>query len=216
MHLVFSISCVGWLKMSDEIWKDVVGFEGLYMVSNKGRVKSIDRISPTKCNSYKFTKGILRHTTHDTKGYEFVTLSDGKRNAKQYPKKVHRLVAEAFIPNPENKSQVNHKDLNKANNCVENLEWVTPSENMRHAADHGAVNCMYGKRPEWWRKNIQKAIVKNRAKPVIQMTLDGSVIEEYESTAEAGRRVFGKSKTHIHSCCNGKRETCGGYKWKYK
>ena len=202
--------------MIDEIWKDVVGFEGLYQVSNKGRVRGIDRVSPTKCNSYKSTKGVLKHTVITKKGYEQVSLCDGSRNAVPHLKKVHRLVAEAFIPNPENKTQVNHKDLNKSNNCVENLEWVTPSENMQHAAKHGAVNRMYGKRPEWWRRRILEGVLEHQAKPVIQMDLDGNIIAEYVSVHEAGRQVLGKAKTHINDCCLGKRNVCGGYKWRYK
>lgn len=199
-----------------EIWKDVVGYEGIYEISSYGRIRSVDRISPTKCNSYKRTYGKMLSPHPDTKGYLILQLCNGQRNAIQKPKKIHRLVAEAFIPNPEGKPQVNHKDLNKQNNHVDNLEWVTPSENVRHAIANGAKKPMYGKRPEYWRKKIHDAVITRCAKPVIQMDLEGNVMAKYESLNEAGRQVFGKEKTHIRDCCMGRRHTCGGFKWKYK
>lgn len=110
--------------MAVEIWKPVVGFEGLYEVSNQGRVKSIPR---------KRCKGnVLK--PHIVKGYEYVHLSkDGK--AKYL--KVHRLVADAFLPEIQGKSYVNHIDGNKTNNSVKNLEWCTASENLKHARENG-------------------------------------------------------------------------------
>ena len=124
--------------MGIETWKDIVGFESLYQVSNLGRIKALPKkvynsglLNSNKCFISK--EKILKPSTI-SKGYKGITLT---KEGKRYPKKVHRLVAMAFIPNPYNKSQINHIDCNKANNCVENLEWCTNGENQKHAFKHG-------------------------------------------------------------------------------
>lgn len=132
-----------------EIWKDIDfinGFEGLYQVSNLGRVKSLGRYVnyPNSCYD-KTNKGVYRPEKilkHKTKRYAALTLSNG--NNKIYPN-VHRLVALAFIPNPNNKPCVNHIDGDKLNNCVENLEWVDWDENVIHAYKIGLAKPIYGK-----------------------------------------------------------------------
>jgi len=114
-----------------ELWKDIVGYEGLYQVSNLGRVK---RLLGERKNL--LTGGSSIYKEHEIKRnkignqYEYVILSKNKKTRKKY---VHQLVAEAFIPNPENKPQINHINGIKTDNRLENLEWVTRSENMQHA-----------------------------------------------------------------------------------
>ena len=117
-----------------ELWKEVVGYEGYYEVSSVGRVRSVDRVI-TRSNGRTYTnKGKIRATCDDGLGYEQVSLSvEGKYKSR----KVHRLVANAFITNPENKLQVNHIDGNKKNNIADNLEWVTNQENQIHAKNSG-------------------------------------------------------------------------------
>lgn len=108
-----------------EIWKDIVGYEGLYQISNKGRVKSFhNRCSYKVSEIYK-----IRALTISENGYFTITLY---KNGVRSFRKVHRLVAEAFIPNPLNKYTVNHKDFIKTNNYTSNLEWMTIKENIHH------------------------------------------------------------------------------------
>lgn len=114
-------------------WRAIEGYEGLYEVSNTGLVKALNkRVDSGKCHR-RWRVHILSHSS-DAKGYLRVSLS---KNGVTKTHKVHRLVATAFIPNIDNLPQVNHKDGNKANNCVDNLEWCSQSENMAHACKTG-------------------------------------------------------------------------------
>ena len=164
-----------------EIWRDVVGLEGIYKISSKGRVFSI---RSNRCLKPKI----------DKYGYKVVTLCvQGKRCHRT----IHRLVAEAFIPNLENKPTVNHINEDKLDNSVENLEWATVAENVNHGS-----------------RNERMARTKSR-KPVIQLTLDGEFITEWAGAKEAGRKT-GINRRCISKCCKGERLSAGGYKWMYK
>ena len=174
--------------MDKEIWKPIKGFEGLYEVSNMGRVRSLDREWETAPNHLIHKKGQIIIQTKMYRGYLQVHLSKA-RVSKTF--RSHRLVAEAFVPNPYNKPHVNHKDGNKINNCADNLEWVTPSENQIHSRD--VLNRKY------------------YGKPVVCVETG----ETFENAAEAARQKGMKTYNHICSCCIGKRERTGGYHWKY-
>lgn len=134
-------------------------------------------------------------------GYKKVSLV---KNGKVYNRLIHRIVAQAFIPNPENLPQVNHKDENKANNCVENLEWCTSAYNN----NYGTRGARMGK-TELNRSDCSKA--------VIQYTLGGDFIAEYPSVKEA-RRQTNMWKAHIGECCSHYKNqyTAGGYRWAWK
>lgn len=127
--------------MSIETWKSIKGYEGIYEVSNQGKVRSLNRMNP--CNAGEKRRSFLQCLTGVTlkptlcsSGYLGVSL---KRGSKNKTATIHSLVAKAFIPNPENFPQVNHIDGNKLNNVVVNLEWCSHSQNMKHAADNGLM-----------------------------------------------------------------------------
>ena len=122
------------MKNIEEIWKDIKGYEGYYQVSNLGRIKSLDRMKNNQYNEYFMSGRILKSSIIKDKGYCRVSLNNGKGRKS---KRVHRLVAEAFIPNLENKPEVNHIDGNKLNNCADNLEWCTNKENIEHSIKTG-------------------------------------------------------------------------------
>lgn len=117
-----------------EIWKNIKDYEGLYQVSNLGRVKSMDRIITRKDGISQFRKGIIKTPKINSDGYHTVTLS---KNGNNKTLGIHILVARHYIPNPENKSEVSHIDFNRKNNRVDNLEWCTHQENIQHSSNNG-------------------------------------------------------------------------------
>lgn len=170
--------------MGTEIWKPIKGYEGLYEISNWGRVKSLNYRRSGKL-------GLLKPKV-DKDGYLVVCFcKDGKR--KYFF--VHRLVAEVFLENPDNLPCVNHKDENKTNNSVDNLEWCTHEYNINYGSH-----------------NERKA--KTQSKPVLQFTLSGDLIREWVSMAECTRNGFRQSA--VCRCCRGELKTHKGYIWRYK
>lgn len=167
-----------------ELWKDIVGYEGVYQVSNMGRVRSLPVKSATK-----YFSGKVLTTFTDNLGYKAVNLS-----RKTY--KVHRLVANAFIENPNGYPQVNHKDENKANNCVDNLEWCTAKYNNN-----------YGSR--------NQRISQNAGRRIVQYDLLGNEVKRWCSIAQASRH-YGVAKASIYGCCAGRQHTSCGYIWRYE
>jgi len=160
----------------------------LYQVSNKGRIKSL--LKGKKC--------ILHQYANKKWGYLYTFLYKGKER-KCF--RVNRLVAMAFLPNPENLPEVNHKDENVKNNCVENLEWCTSLYN-NHYGQH--------------RQRMRDAVTKTKGRPVLQFSETGEFIAEYCSIGEAWRKTQ-ISRVHIGEVCGGKRnrKMAGGYIWQY-
>ena len=183
-----------------EIWRTAVYddeiYEGLYKVSNLGKILSLN---------YKNTgKAKLMNPSKTTDGYLQVCLSKNKEYKKCY---VHRLVAETFLENPENLPEVNHKDENKKNNFVflnedgtvnkekSNLEWKNHRDNL----NHGTRN---------------ERIAKAKSKKVLQFSLSGELIREWDSTQECGRNGFNQG--HVAACCRGEKPHYKGFIWMYE
>ena len=190
----------------EEIWKDIEDYEG-YQVSNFGRVRSLDRYDGRGW----WIKGRILKPIMDKKGYLTVGLS---KNNQRKTFKVHRLVALHFIPNIENKPEIDHINTIKTDNTVwlnedgsvnfdkTNLRWATPKENSNNPLS-------IIKKSE-----SKKGIKNNRHQPVLQYDKDGNFIREWDTMTEAETTL---NITHkIHYVCQGKRKTCGGYIWKYK
>lgn len=174
--------------MNEEIWRDVLNFEGYYQVSNLGRVRSVDRFVNYKkgFNSKALKKGRLLSPKISNKGYLHLTLM---KEGKNYYKSVHRLVAEAFIPNPNNLPYINHINENKIDDRVENLEWCTPKHNV-------------------------EVYHESRIK-IYQYDLKGNFIKTWNSITKAAKSVNG-DKTGIGHCCHNELKTYMGYIWTIK
>jgi hypothetical protein len=179
------------MRNTNEIWKPIKGYEGLYEVSNLGNVKSLNYSHTGKPKLLKLCK--LKN------GYLMVQLS---KNSVTEKRLVHRLVAQAFLPNPDNLPEVNHKSEIKSQNNVENLEWCSSSYN--HSYGTGT------KRMVAKRNNNN---CNNAEKPVKQITLNGTLVTIWPNINEAGRNGFNIGC--ISMCCNGKRNSHKGYLWEF-
>ncbi len=183
-----------------EKWKDVKDFEGYYQISNKGNVRSLTRFDGIRERKGQIIKPVLKYN-----GYLQVGL---RKQGKRKYFGVHRLVAQHFISNPENKSQVNHIDCNKQNNNVSNLEWVTPKENSDHAHKNGLIKMPKGKE----HVNYGKYGASSRsAKPVIRYNRKTGETKLYKAKILAANDGF--DPTGISKCCHKKMKTHGGYEW---
>lgn len=180
------------MNFENEIWKDVIGYEGLYRVSNLGRVKSVLRKVKNGSIIRRVNEKIMT-PVFTRGGYLRVTL---KNQGKEKTKTIHRLVAESFIPNPCNLPQINHKDENKLNNSTDNLEWCTAK-----------YNSTYGTR-------ISR-LANSLSKPVLQYSLDKKFIKEFPSVKKAALSL-GVNPSSIYSCVLGIHPSAYGYRWNYK
>lgn len=162
-----------------EIWRPVKGYEGHYEVSNKGRIKSL-------------ASNRLLSPHNNGVGYLKVELWKDKVGKKKY---IHRIVADTFLPNPLNRTEVNHKDSDPANNTLENLEWVSSSENTKHAVYKGALSA-------WG----------NAAKPIEAIDIATGRVKQYATISEAEREI---GSMHITDVLKGKRHQCKGFFFRY-
>lgn len=207
--------------MEQEIWKDVVGWEGHYQISNMGNVRIVKKTARKNTN---------RIPSKDKDGYLGLYLHDNKRHEW---KKIHRMVAETFIPNPENKPCIDHINTIRTDNRASNLRWCTILENARNplsrihlsearkgkkatdatrqkmsAQRKGLNNGMFG------RRHTESTKAKMSI-PIIQLTLDGQYVAEYYGANHA-HEITGIHRQTIVSVLKGRGKTAGGYLWKYK
>lgn len=187
-----------------EKWKTVKGYS-MYKVSDKGRVKSIDRYRPWKHhgrNGAMKIKGKMLKAVNTSVGYLQVGLS---KNGKSKSVHIHRLVAATFLPKPKNATQVNHKDGNKKNNNLQNLEWCNSSENGLHS--YRALG------NKAWHKGKQGKNTPT-SKPILQKTLNGKVVKRWDCGLDAVRDG-GFESSCISRCASGKQKNHKGYRWEY-
>lgn len=187
-------------------WKEI---NHIYQISDTGLVRRKERVCVDSLGRHKKIPELLLQPRPTKTGYLRVQI-----NYKDYY--IHRLVAQAFIPNPLHKSEVNHIDGNKSNNCVSNLEWVTKQENCYHASVNNLINKDSVIRKNQCRENQKRATATN-SKPVLQCGIDGKIIQVYPSIAEASR-ITNIPACTIGGVCRGDkyRKTAGGFIWQFK
>lgn len=179
-----------------EIWKPINGYEGYYEISNLGNVKSVKRFYRLKENGKEIEVKEKCINPFISSGYSRVSLT---KNGKSKKYSVHRIVAEAFIPNPNNLPLVNHKDETRNNNCVNNLEWCTHSYNIN-----------YGTTIE----RISKSVIQSKATRKVNVYKDNLFIGCFGSVREAITKL-NISGSNIYKCLIGKQNTACGYSWRY-
>lgn len=187
--------------MIKEIWKEISGFDGLYKVSNHGRIKTVSRVVDFGLNT-RVVKETVRKLKPKPDGYLSVVIYS---NHKQHTLYVHRLVAKEFCDGYNESLQVNHKDGNRKNNYFENLEWCTSSQNHKHAYSVLNRRCYMTGRT---------GTLSCRSKPIAQYTLDGVLIKNFDSAATA-QRELGIGESLIRRCLYGKTKQAKGFIWRY-
>lgn len=180
-----------------EKWQDFKGYEGYYQVSSFGQVRSVDRVVVGVDGKTYHYKGRILKQAKTSDGYKTVQLfkDNGLKTFK-----VHRMIALTFIPNPNNKPEVNHIDGNKSNNHISNLEWVTRSENLKHAVKHGLSSPV-------------KAIEATKKK--VELVDDnGNAIKRW-NTMTAAADEMGVHISNVSMCCHGKLKSTGGHFFRF-
>lgn len=191
--------------MKQEIWKEIEGFEGIYEISNFGKIRSVDRAITYVNGRVHVQHGVIRKAQIATNGYEIIDLSKNHVRKKFL---VHRLVAIAFIPNPNNLPEVNHIDENKLHNYAENLEWCGIKENR----NFGTRNIRARDSKDYAR--IGRINQLKQGRKIAQIDSNGEIVRIFPSIREA-ERVTGYFRQAISGCCNGLYKQAYGYRWKF-
>lgn len=191
----------------EEIWKPVNGYEGYFEISNLGRVKSVERYV-RQSNHLRFVPEKIKKIHFNKGGYPCVTLCKDRVSKE---KLLHRLLMEAFVPNPEGKTQIDHINTNVKDYRLENLRWVTPKENSNNplTLQHGRENIYT---PERNRKMNLTRKKGNYIRDIYQYTKDGKFVEYFFSSRDAERKT-GISCTHILSILDDNTQSAGGFLW---
>ena len=184
-----------------EVWKSIEGYEGKYEISSLGRVKSL-----TDKNGKK--RELILKPRVSKNGYLYLNLWE---SSKGRAKKIHRLVAEAFLPNPENLPVVNHLNCVKTDNRVENLEWTTHSGNALHASQNGRLRDQTGEKNHMFGRHGKD---HHSSKTLIQKDLDGNIIRVWDNAVIAGE-TLGYYHGCLQACARGAKKTAYGYLWEY-
>lgn len=188
----------------EEVWAPVRGWENIYEVSSKGRLRSVARHRKVGKRICTFSGRILSGSNNGS-GYFKFTFKDGDRVERRY---IHRIVAETFIgPPPGDGYMVNHKDFNPQNNCVENLEWVTPYENVRYSLDRDRF-----RRTEKWISSLKKSLDLKMGKSIVGENSSGGKVF-YAALNDCKKDGFQPSC--VSNCCNHKRNSHKGYLWRF-
>lgn len=190
-----------------EIWKDIIGFDGAYQISNKGNVRSLDRQQKNSKGNTVHYKGKFLKQQPNSQGYMRIELKTKNKKERWF---VHRLVAVHFVDNPlpEINTVVNHLDNNYLNNSADNLEWTTLCGNSQHALMSGRM-----KRTEKWLSKLHKSLEKYQKAVIGYDPKTGESIVIFRSINECGR--CGYEASCVCDCCKGKRKTHRGLAWKY-
>ena len=188
-----------------EIWKDIPEYEGLYQASNLGNIRSIAR---------KHTKGGILRYSIGSSGYKQLTLC---KNGKPKTYMIHRLIAKTFLTNDNNLKEINHKDENKLNNCLENLEYCDRLYNQ----NYGTAIIRMVKSHNYKESTMKSAahrdynvIAQKTRKKILQLDLNDNIIKEWDGIRVASKQLS-ISVSNISKYCNGKGKTCGNYRWKF-
>lgn len=180
---------------SIEIWKDIEGYEGMYQVSNMGRVRALDRVKPN--SGGQIAKGHILPQSDNGHGYRFVSLWKFNKGRRFY---VHRLVASAFIPNPNNFPIINHKDENKSNNRYENLEWCTQKYNINYG------NHM---------KRLKESYIANgNNRPIDVYDMKGTFLKTFDCSNEVCKEI-GINRRGLYLACQGVTKSYKGYRFAF-
>ena len=193
-----------------EVWRPIKGYEGLYEVSNFGRVRSLDRFINGKNGYQHIVKGRILSQRKMKTGYITVHLSKYGIDERLT---VHRLVATAFIPNPLNLPQVNHRDEDKTNNSVWNLEWCTSEYNSNYGTHKEKLRIASTGR-KMPRYGVEK-VVEKISKPVAAFNNNGEEVMRFKSAADANRINKDLNYVSISAACNGRLQTYRGFIWRF-
>ena len=193
-----------------EEWKEIPIFDGRFLVSNLGRIKQAIRYDK---EGRKAGGKVFCLNKRDKDGY---CIAQIQHKGKRKYLRVHRLVAEAFIPNPENKPQIDHINAIKDDNRAENLRWVTPKEN-----NNNPISVENNRRAQTGKKMSAESSRKKRdampKKPVVQYTVDGAFVARFEAIVDAAKSLGNRNFSgNISNCCKGNCKTSRGFVWRYE